>query len=383
MKQRTRITTSKFLILLGTLIIFWFLIRGLFFDGFINIHNKIDLDNSAKVGDFIGGFVGVIFTLVGIVLLYETLALQRREFIESRKVFYSQQFENKFFSLMKLYQEIINSMHYESPDSSTKYMGKEYFYKNKLDIYNEYIPTNSFYKNRKIAVDSYTKFYLKNKELIAHYFRILYRIFRLIDNANFSDNEKLNYAKITRAQLSESELFFINYNASFSYGQKFRELIVKYNITKHLPLLEKLEFKEWKQKLTDEKINSINIVFNEILDFLLHSNEYRFYKTYLKGRFAFSIRKRINEINIKIVRNNNQSYSNYLQEGYGLDDFNDHGIERLLKCWVLDTFIYRNYETLNELKNIDFKVDIIPLENNKSNIICNIKSKNNEPIKIY
>ncbi len=176
-KRQNRINLSISLAFFGGLIIIWFLLRGFFVEDYINPTGTINLDKSAKVGDFIGGFVGAIFTLVGIVLLYETLYLQRKEFEESRKVFETQQFENKFFSLLKLYQDIISSMHYDVEESSEKFVGKEFFLKHKNDIYVNYTPTNSFFKNRKSAIDSYTKFYIHNKENVAHYFRTLYRIF--------------------------------------------------------------------------------------------------------------------------------------------------------------------------------------------------------------
>ncbi len=381
MTKRNRIIISTILVFLGGLVILWFLIRGYYFDNFINPTQPIELERSAQFGDFIGGFVGVIFTIVGIVLLYETLALQRNEFEESRKVFQRQQFENKFFSLLKVYQDIIISMHYDIPNSAEKFIGKEFFIKHKEDIYSNYSPTNSFYKNRKIAIDAYTQFYIANKENIAHYFRTLYRLFRLIDETNYTWKEKMSYAKIVRAQLSESELFFLNYNACTPYGAKFRELIVRFNLTKHLPLLERIEFKSYKAKLTGDKVNSINILFEEILEFL-KSDKPKFYKTYLKGRFAFLIEKTDIIIDITITRNDNQAFSNYLQEGFGLNDFTNSELESLLKCWALETLSNRNYNMVNSIENVKLNVDIINLGNNKSKVICKVETKDGKQIKL-
>ncbi len=380
-KEKKRIYLSVTLAIFGGLTIVWFLFRGFFIEDFINPTGTINLDKSAKFGDFIGGFVGSIFTLVGIVLLYETLYLQRKEFEESRKVFETQQFENKFFSLLKLYQDIISSMHYDVVESSEKFIGKEFFLKHKGDIYTKYSPTNSFFKNRKSAIDSYTNFYINNKENVAHYFRTLYRMFRLIEETNYTENEKMSYAKIIRAQLSEPELFFLNYNACTVYGKKFRQLIISYNLTKHLPLLERLEFKEWKTKLNEEKRNSINILFEEIFDFL-KTEKNKFYKTYLKGRFAFTINKKDKSLEIIIIRNNNQPFSNYLQEGYGLDDFTNDELEKLLKCWALEIISHRNFGIVNKVENISTKVDIINLPNNKFKITCDIESKDKLNLKI-
>lgn len=72
MTKRNRIVISTILVFLGGLIILWFLIRGYFFDNFINPTQPIDLERSAQFGDFIGGFVGVIFTIVYSITLRDT-----------------------------------------------------------------------------------------------------------------------------------------------------------------------------------------------------------------------------------------------------------------------------------------------------------------------
>lgn len=101
--------------------------------------------------------------------------------------------------------------------------------------------TLSFMKRKKQADALYVSFYLEYKNQIAHYFRTLYRIFCFIDNSALTECDKVEYAKIMRTQLSESELFFLYYNAFSPYGQSFQKIINKYNLIKHLPFLEKLE----------------------------------------------------------------------------------------------------------------------------------------------
>lgn len=55
-----------------------------------------NLDNSAKVGDFIGGVVGVLFSLAGVFLLVLTFAEQRNAFKKER-------FEARYFELLKIH----------------------------------------------------------------------------------------------------------------------------------------------------------------------------------------------------------------------------------------------------------------------------------------
>ncbi|MFV0398642.1 MAG: putative phage abortive infection protein [Bacteroidales bacterium] len=104
-------------------------------------------------------------------------------------------------------------------------------------------------------------FYIKYKSKLSICYRTLYRLYNLIDESKTIDeNTKKNYLKIARAQYTESELFFIRYNAMSFYGEKFITYINKYNILKHLPILNLLEFKEWWQFLDNDERTSINII---------------------------------------------------------------------------------------------------------------------------
>lgn len=372
--DRIRVILSVFLTALGIFIFFTF-ITELFLEGYINFHT-VNNEKAGQTGDFIGGIVGSIFTLVGIVLLYETLSLQRQEFIESRKVFQKQQFENKYFSLLELYNNIVNSFRLEIIPHT--FRGKDFFTKNKEMLLHKYVSSNSYFKNRKQAIAFYNNFYLANRESLGQYFRTLYRIFELIETNITNEKEKVSYVKIIRGQLSESELFFINYNACTTFGEKFRNYILNYNLVKHLPILERLEFTEFKRKLTEEKSNAVSLVFEQVNDFLKSKNNL-FYKTYLKGRFAFKVQRTTKKISIEIFRNNNVNYSNYLQEGFGLDDLTNEDFEKLLKGWFLEFFYFRKYIDTNN-SNLKFKVDILVLGNKKFKITCNIYNADNSDL---
>lgn len=386
-RKKTRIYLSFSLAVFGGLIIIWFLWRGYFTEGFINPRGTINLDKSAKVGDFIGGFVGAIFTLVGIVLLYETLHLQRKEFEESRKVFEKQQFENTFFNLLNLYQEVIKSMHYDNFDfySEKSYSGKEFFEQQKKKFYEEFIPQNDFSKNRKEASLRYVVFYTSTKEQTSHYFRTLYRIFRFISNSTFEHHEKMNYAKIVRAQLSESELFFIHYNAYTEYGNKFRQLINQFNIIKHLPVLEKVEYKKYLTNFEDMELNALSLVLDDLKNFIKASliEQKEKYKTYLQGSIAIKTTSSSNSnFKLIIIKKDNVVLNNSYQQGLGLDKFDVDSMERFFKDYLIDLVSFSNYFELNgkEINLTCGKNSNTQLQ--KHTIEISVSKKNNKPIKI-
>lgn len=82
----------------------------------------------------------------------------------------------------------------------------------------------------------YEEMYSENQSIIGHYYRNLYRIFKFIQDQNFSSNNQKNkeeqskYRGILRAQLSSIELLMLFYNIAYSEkGEKFKQIISDLN----------------------------------------------------------------------------------------------------------------------------------------------------------
>lgn len=384
---KKRVIFSVSIILIGSAIIIWFFYFLFFKEDYWNPDNKINLTSTGLMGDFIGGLVGTLFTLVGIILLFETLALQRLELSESRKVFEKQQFENTFFNLLNLYVEVVKGLHYSKNDllfEDKLYTGKEFFEIQHKEFYSSFTPKSDIQKTRKEATLSYLKFYTSTKEQTAHYFRTIYRIFRFIENSKFDIKDKQQYAKIVRAQLSESECFFLHYNAFTEYGSKFRELINEYNIVKHLPTLEKVEFKKHITTLTQLEKNGVQLVLDDTKLFLKSSlNESKVnYKTYLQGSIAIKTKSVDNStFTIQIIKKINLPTTYPHQQGSGLQFFDERALENLFVDYVNDLLSYSNYFEFN-------KKHIRITHSNSTNFVLSkhtieiiAKNANNQPIK--
>lgn len=154
---RKRMVFSSFCIVLGLGVIFWFLLRLLYFENYWNTNENINMPIAGQIGDFVGGLAGTFFTLVGVLLLFETLALQRKELMESRKVFEKQQFETTYFNLINLYQEVVKSLHFDFTDASSEkvYRGKDFFEQQRKKFYDDFVVQEMFGKNRKQAKIKY------------------------------------------------------------------------------------------------------------------------------------------------------------------------------------------------------------------------------------
>lgn len=222
-----------------------------------NFSKEIDISKASKVGDFIGGVVGTLFALVGIFLLYETLRLQRREFEESRKVFQHQQFENSFFQMLSVHNDIVNStdIHRKLKNLKGKvinsillYSGRDcygYFYRRFKKSFNEIDD-----KTINTAIEEYETCFEKWDADLGHYFRNMYHIVKYIDEncpksnndckcedeCNCTYKEKKIYTNILRSTLSSNELLLLFYNCLSDYGnEKFAPYIKTYDFLDNIP----------------------------------------------------------------------------------------------------------------------------------------------------
>lgn len=228
------------------------------------IIDKTQKINSSKFGDFgsfISGAVGALWSLVGVILFYITLRLQRRELslqrdeleltrgelqgqkdqmIQQNYTLRNQQFENTFFQLLSLYGSIVNSLDLRNSSKTVIHSGRdcfESFYKKMGEFL-----LNIVRANGKLSIDqasieevinAYEKLYNTERSNMSHYFRTVYHIFKFIDRADIQD--KKQYISITRAQLSSYEQVLIFYNCLHRNGvEKFKPLIEKYAILKNI-----------------------------------------------------------------------------------------------------------------------------------------------------
>ena len=199
----------------------------------------------------------------------EELKGQREEFEEQNKTMKRQRFENTFFNMLSLQQEITHNLSYENPIQDEaelmRYDVKQRIYKNRAVFEGLYTNAIIDYDGsrcyggiiNKLAIHGCAAYSLvRGLSFLDHYFRHLYRIFKYVDTSDsISEDERYEYACIVRSQLSDYELVMLFYNCLTSNGRaKFKPLIEKYSIFNNLreDLLAKKEHKkEYSEKAYD------------------------------------------------------------------------------------------------------------------------------------
>jgi hypothetical protein len=250
----------------------------------------IQKDNWANLfGDYAGGVVASVWSLAGLLFIYIAFLGQRQqlltqqlelkfsqlELMETRLELHGQQqqmkiqndtlaqqrFENTFFQLVRLQNEIVQNITIRNSTGDivlatggdsfekmyleefkprvTKYIRKTYI--TKEDIFEKQgqeIDTKiEEIKNKLSASETisiYEDFFPPHQSRLGHYFRNLYNILRFVEETK-DINDKKRYTRIIRAQLSAYELSLLFYNCLSENGRRdFKPLVQTYSMLSNL-----------------------------------------------------------------------------------------------------------------------------------------------------
>jgi uncharacterized membrane protein len=194
-------------------------------------------DRWGQFGDYFGGVLNPIFSFLGLVAILVTLRLQISQTRQSLEDNIRQnnradlmQFQATFFQLISLHNNIMTDAAIPT-GLGTTLRGRDAY--RLLQARIESIRRIKPPKDDK-GLEVYELVYLKNEDLLAHYFRNMYHIIKFIDMNDLADRQY--YADLLRAQLSSSEAVLLFYNGLSRWGQKkTKPLIEKYGLLKTLP----------------------------------------------------------------------------------------------------------------------------------------------------
>lgn len=322
---------SRILIILGFIIIVASIVVYKYSHPF-NAELPVDSSLLDSFGSFIAGSAGTLWALAGVILFYvalneqredlkisretlalevkaleeqsEALLLQKKEFeltrieLEGQKQEFKlqnqtlrlQQFENTFFNLLKVQQEI--RAHLEIQSGSNVYSGYVYFdeIKRQLSVEYERIPTifkelddykkynpgmvKNFCTNKEkhynidmlddllkpniMSRATYKVIFDKYHTQLGHYFRNLYHLLKFLkdnednelwrvedetrgqyinpddikDSINYIKKKYKRYSEYIQAQMGSSELFLLFYNALFF--PKMKQMVYHYDLIENL-----------------------------------------------------------------------------------------------------------------------------------------------------
>ena len=234
---------------------------------------------------------------------------QTKQFEEQNKTLRIQRFENTFFNMMSLQQQIVSELKYATKqivELKTTTSKEERGYSTQetpieMEITGRNLFSWAFLKmphtvrigaepfpketGMKAVLTKYgMKEYVNQKSatLFDHYFRHLYTILKFIDkydlpndNRILTDEELYGYAKILRATLSRYELVWLYYNGLSGYGnKKLKPLLEKYCMLKNLREELLVCCKD-----NQETLNKIGVTLEQVQNDDYSGTDYEFFLT--------------------------------------------------------------------------------------------------------
>lgn len=176
-------------------------------------------------------FAGVVYAIV--LQRYE-VAISREELRRTKEIMESQAgaiaeqnaatmrkaFEDTFFQLLTMHQEILKSIDLYSRSTEQTTIGRDVF--------------STMLGRLKRSSWEYDKFYLSNGQELGHYYRWLYNILKYIHTNTPQGLEQHFYDNLVRAQMSDREVALLYFNALSEHGKKIKPFVLEYGLLKHL-----------------------------------------------------------------------------------------------------------------------------------------------------
>lgn len=171
---------------------------------------------------------------------------QKEQLVAQNNTLKKQSFENTFFQLLKLHNDIVNAIDLvKTGEGARTTKGRDcfsIFYGRLKEAYETDKRTrkDSTTATRHVLNEVYMRFYVEHEAELGHYFRSLYNTVKLVRESDVLD--KRLYTNLVRAQLSSYELLLLFYDSLSEMGrEKFKPLIVEYELLKHLQTKELLD----------------------------------------------------------------------------------------------------------------------------------------------
>lgn len=172
----------------------------------------------------------------------EELELTRGEFEKQTEEFEKQndnlnvqRFENTFFNMLDMLNEIVRNIANDKEQGQTAIiMYRERRFNEQSSHYihdNNIIFGNAAREDKKKIVSSGI-----NALRLEQYFKVLYTTLKFIEESKLIYKDKKRYSNILRSQLSKDEIYLLGYNCIIKADFiPFKMLLEKYSFLKHLP----------------------------------------------------------------------------------------------------------------------------------------------------
>lgn len=250
MEKEKKGSLVKYVSIFSLVIIIWLIFMFIMFwsanDFEFSLSPSTSLESLGVFGDsfniLTSLFTGLAFAgvIISVILQTKELEATREELSGQRQAIEKQNFENTFFNMLKLHNNIVNDIEFTKEYMETTGGGSFSFTTKKeiskgrtavTKITSLFLDMSGDAEN---PIESFIDIYDIYSTQLGHYFRNIYHILKLIEN--FQIENKKFYSNILRAQLSNDELILLYFNGLTKGKEKAKPLFEKYEFFEPLEL---------------------------------------------------------------------------------------------------------------------------------------------------
>ena len=196
---------------------------------------EIDHDRGTW-GDMFGG-ASALFSGLALAGIIYTIFLQHRDLELTRAEMRQQKFDGIFFQLLRIHNDIINSIDLTKSGGSA-ITGRDCFRIIRYKLINQWPskPHTILEDELGKIQELYKAVFKKYQSDLSHYFRNLYNLIKFVHTeSEMGKIERQKYINLVKAQMSSDELVLLFYNNLSPHGnRKFKPLAEEYALFKNL-----------------------------------------------------------------------------------------------------------------------------------------------------
>ena len=213
-------------------------------------------------------------------------------------------------------------------------------------------------------------------------------MFEEIDQAEDVDiRERLKYVRLMRAQFTDTELIFLRYNAMTSIGVDAIHYVNRYNLLKHLPPMDLMEYKQWRihHQMTDIQFNGLNTLLLALKSMLIHSLDGKTVEVIESAdeRYTFKVEVSGNYDTLKLILTRDSSkrlFRNDFQYE-ALEGFTAEELKNFFLYFVKDCVVIQNFNRFNKRRELVFEPEVI-IDGNKETVTIPVVNNRHHRIAI-
>lgn len=193
-----------------------------------------------QAGDAFGGANALFAAIAGALVFWagylqaKSLREAQRAYADERRARQREQFEALFFRLLDLNRDLLARLETSASTDREGAAALDSWAASLVKMLESFYTPNAEVKAKRLVTSFQGAVYQAHPSALGPYFRVLFQVFKHIDEADLTPREKIQYANIARGQISEGAVLLLAANGLTTRGHRFIPLIERYGLLEHM-----------------------------------------------------------------------------------------------------------------------------------------------------